>query len=321
MGKTRVTVEIDGVARELFSVEERKTGDLMIFLKSSMAISTSTGAAHEEIVEQRFSVHVSPRSRGHTIKQTLKTVAGTATTSALVLPVGVRPVSPVGLLLDRHAQFCWPIFMARPPQLDGGRYDSAPKPADRQLSLGAFNPGLANLVYMVVVTSTDVGTLPTVRGRTKVETMRFQRFNLHVMNGYSLAPSAPTGEFLTYATSPQLNGEERPSGESTPESSYRLPAIEGEFFRGFGILRDRLAGQFVGIEDEEAVGEDGPAVTIWGLSCVCVAAPPLNREETMRAFDSYISEATTGAARSGRIGKARNVGMPGWLRAALDPCR
>ena len=151
-GKTRITVEIGGVARELFSVKERKGGDVMIYLKSSRSIATTEGAEHEDIAEQRFSVHVSPRSRGHTIKQTLRTAAATTNTSAFVLPRTLSTRTPAGLVLPPRPQFCWPIFMARPPRLDGGHYDSRPRKTDRkgsrmeQAREASLSPAIRNLM-------------------------------------------------------------------------------------------------------------------------------------------------------------------------------
>jgi hypothetical protein len=310
-GKVRVTVSVDGVARELFSVEERKGGDVMIFLKASAAVSTSERAEHQEVAEQRFSVHVSPKSLGHTIKQTLRTSAGQTTTSALVLPRPINGRSAGGVILRSQLRFCWPIFMVRPPRLDAERYESKPKAADRQVSIGSFNPNLASLVYMVIATSPDVLDITMTRERTNLATLRFTRFNLHIMHGCSLAPAIGPGDFLTFATGPQRADGDQPITAKEPAISFSLPAVEGRFFEGFGIIRDRHASRFLMKADHDAPDES-IATSMWGLSAVCVRAPPLTGAETMQHFEQYLAEVSAHMARSPTVGRSRGS-LPDWL--------
>lgn len=311
-GKTRITVEIEGVARELFSVDERKGGDLMIYLKSARSIATSDDAEHEEVAEQRFSVHVSPKSRGHTIKQTLRTAGATTTTSAFVLPRNLSAKTPAGILLPPRPQFCWPIFMARPPRLDTGHYDSRPKNADRQISLETFDPGRASIVYMVIASSTDVTELPSIRRRTSAAVLRFRAFNLHVLYGYSPVPSLPAGDFLTFATSPQLTGSQQPSGDREPRVSLSLHASEGAFFQGLGILRDRYGRRFVEVEEQD-LDLDGAATIMWGMAAFCTPLPAASPEEVIRSMDEYLAEVGSMNVSFDRIGLPRAAKLPDWL--------
>jgi hypothetical protein len=314
-GKTRVTVEIGGIARELFSIEERKSGDLMLFLKASAAIAIADGAEHEDVAEQRFSVHVSPKSQGHTIKQTLRTRLGQTTTSAFVLPVGSSARSPAGLVLPDRRRFCWPVYMARPPRLDSGRYDSTPKPADRNIALEPFDPSIASLVYMVAATSTDIATLPDIRKRTSLVTLPFASFNLHVRYGFCPVAALPFGHFLTFATGSQLKGGEAPSSSRQPRVSLHPPAIEGAFIEGLGVLRDRFARHFLGVKGE-GIDEAGAATMMWGLSAFCLAKPPKSAKEIMPAFDAYMAEVKEMSASLGRIGQRRQGVLPDWLEEA-----
>lgn len=311
-GKTRITVEIGSIVRELFSVEERKGGDLMIYLKSARSIATSDGAEHEDVAEQRFSVHVSPRSRGHTIKQTLRTAAETTVTSAFVLPRARSAKSPAGLLLPSKPQFCWPIFMTRPPRLDSGHYDSRPKNADRRVEIKAFNPAWASIVYMVIVSSPDVDELPSIRRRTSIVTLPFRAFNLHVLYGFSPVPSLPSGDFITFATSPQICGPQQPAGGREPRVSLSLPATEGAFFHGLGILRDRYSKNFLELERQDAEFEDAAAL-MWGMSAFCIAEPPLSANDAVARMNDYHAEIRAMGATSTRIGAHNYAKLPDWL--------
>ncbi|MDF2496085.1 hypothetical protein [Sphingomonas sp.] len=311
-GKTRITVEIGGVTRELFSVEERKGGDLMIYLKSSRSIATSGEAEHEDIAEQRFSVHVSPKSRGHTIKQTLKTSAAKTTTSAFVLPRIASTRTPAGVVLPPRPQFCWPIFMVRPPRLDTGHYDSRPRKADRRVDLTPFDPVRASIVYMVIASSPNVTELPSIRRRTSAAVLQFRAFNLHVLHGYSPIPSLPAGDFLTFATSPQLTGPQQPSGDREPRYSLTLPAVEGSFFHGLGILRDRYGKQFLEAELQDP-GLDGAATIMWGMAAFCTAQPAASADEVIRSMEEYHAEIRAISASEGRIGAPMSGRLPDWL--------
>lgn len=315
MAKTRIVVELDGILRELFSIDERKSGDLAIYVKSSAEIDVKDGDDHQEVAEQRFSVHVSPKSRGHTIKQTLRTSLGNTTTSALVLPVKASRKSDFGLLLPDQIFFCWPVFAFRPPRLDTGRYDSKPKTADRIINLGSFNPSRANLIYMVVATSTNVETIPNSRGRTLIESIKFKHFNLHVVYGYSLAPSMPAGDFLTFATSAQLGRGETPSGPRSPLNSLGLPAVEGRFFESIGIFRDRYSEKFVEVEDSE-LGVHGAAVTMFALSGICVQKPPMHPQDILDAFNDYEKEMAKFSTLKTPGSAAQKPELPVWMEEA-----
>jgi hypothetical protein len=290
VGKTRFTVEVDGFNRELFSLSEKKDGDIMLFIKSAREIATSSGGTHEAVGEQRFSVHVSPKSIGHTLKQTLRTRSGVTTTSALVLPRRYLEKTASGLVVGPAQQFCWPIFMYRPPILDLDRYDSKPKPADRKIDIGSMNPNLSSLVYMVVATSPDVTEIPQTRNRTFSHTVKCRVFNIHVVIGYSLAPSIPQGEFLTFVTSTMQQSWTPSKIVRSPRTSHQPSIIEAEFFRGFGLLRDKYASDFAELDQSsDSFNKNSlPLSSLMRiLAAICVDKSPFSAEESIKAYDDY----------------------------------
>lgn len=316
--KTRVVVDIDGQQRELFAVEERKNGDVMIYVKWSRQMSTADDADHVDLAEQRFSIHVSPKSAGHMIKQTVKSSKVTTTTAALVLPNEVRRKTQGGIYSDKERFFCWPVYMVRPPRLDSGRYDCKPKPADQILSLGLMKPNLSNVVYMVVVTYPNVSTIEEVRGRTLVQTISFEKFNVHVVYGFSLAPSVPFGDFLTFTTGPQLAEGQLPPSGRRPHRSYGMRAIEGEFFRGFGILRDRYRRH---IKQGDAEAQQEQLDFFWTLSAICVPSPPRNGADTLTLVDRYNEEsASLKKWRSSPLAVVEQD-FPDWLKLEFNKNR
>lgn len=316
--KTRVVVDIDGQQRELFAVEERKNGDVMLYVKWSRQMSTSDGADHEDLTEQRFSIHVSPKSAGHTIKQTVKTSKVTTTTSALVLPNEVRRKTQGGIYPDKEKSFCWPVYMGRPPRLDVGRYDCKPRPADQILSLGAMKPTLSNVVYMVVVTYPNVSTIEEVRGRTRVQTIGFEKFNVHIVYGFSLAPSVPFGDFLTFTTGPQLEEGQAPPSGRRPHRSYGMRAIEGEFFRGIGILRDRYRRH---MEEGDPEAQQEQLDFFWTLSAICVPSPPQSGADILPLVDRYNEELASLKKWRSSLLAVVEPDFPDWLKLEFDKNR
>jgi len=313
-GKIRVSINVEGADRELFSLIERKSGDIMVLLKAAVSVSTADAVEFQEVKEQRFSVHVSPKSQGHTIKQTLRTAEGPTTTSALVMPRTVSSRSSGGIILRPRKQFCWPIFMVRPPSLNNDRYLSSPKPADQRISLGSFNPKLASLTYMVIVTSPHILEIATTRNRTNLATILFSTFNIHVMYGFSIAPIIGPGDFVIFATSPQRAEGEKPKGLQ-PAASIGLPAVEGRFFQGFGLIRDLHGKRF--LPDLKDLSEGNDAMTVWGLSAICVRDPPTSGIETMRHFDEYMREVDAFKAAN-PIAVPRKDQSLDWLYGIVD---
>jgi hypothetical protein len=135
------------------------------------------------------------------------------------------------------------------------------------------------------------------------------------MHGYSLAPSIGSGDFLTFATGPQRTDGEKPAVARKPALSFGLPAVEGRFFEGFGLMRDRHAERFLSISDDAA--DDHAAVNMWGLSCICVSTPPATAAETMKLFEEYVSEASAGGAVLNPFRARTGRGLPEWLEKRI----
>lgn len=210
--KTRVVVSVDGVDRELFSIRERRGGDLLVAVKHGMEFDFGLGENYQPIYEQRFSVHRSPLSPGFTLKQTLMAGMNTHTTAAWVLPgrEGLR----------------WPIFGMRCPTLAKERYVSGIRAKDTPVRLPSYNPLQYTLAYMLVVTSCGAPDPRTFENPTASITIRCGDFDLHVWYLYMAAPSLEQGDILVYATS-------APRTDNTPH--YTITPIEGR-----SLARERL---------------------------------------------------------------------------------
>jgi len=62
--RTRFLINVDGAPRELFSIIEKRSGDLTLLVKFGRQIAKLT-PVYEDLKEQRFSVHTSPKSHGY----------------------------------------------------------------------------------------------------------------------------------------------------------------------------------------------------------------------------------------------------------------
>ena len=227
--KTRVVVNIDGQQRELFAVDERKNGDVMLYVKRSRQMATVDGADHEGPDGAAFFNSRKSQVCGSYDQADRQDRKGHHHNLRARSPNEIRRKTQGGIYPDKEKFFCWPVYMERHPSLDVGRYDCKTRPADQILSLGAMKPILSNVVYMVVVTYPNVSTIDDVRGRTLVQTIGFNKFNVHIVYGFSLAPSVPFGDFLTFTTGPQLEEGQAPPSGRRPHRSYGMRAIEGEF--------------------------------------------------------------------------------------------
>lgn len=289
--KQRVVLPLGGVRRELFSVEERSSGDLGLYLKYGREFDLAEEDNHDAILEHRFSVHVSPKSPGHTIKQTLRSERGARTTSALILPRRGARARPSGIIIPPSDIFCWPLFAMRTSDLSAPRYESHPKLQDRLVELPSYDPSRLSLIYMLVATSKDVDVLATTRGRFDQKLMEFKRFNIHVLFGFSLVPSLTNSDMLTFATSEEQLGPTTAAPQSGARRSLDELKVEGAFFYALRRFTDLYAQRARRAMEAASDPEAEPiSVFLATRANTCVATPPVDLQERRSVYAAYLDE-------------------------------
>lgn len=195
--KTRFTVTAAGHTAELFSVFERKDGDLVVSVKRN-GFSEQAVEPFPKILEQRYSVHVSPDSTGHTITFTLRLADGSTKR-------GHRVVEGSG------STFRSLLASGRPARLDDPIFRAAPRPGDTVLQLVEFEPAQNNLIYHVFVGGR--GALDPLRNQAgwNIEIASFEVFDVAIEWSFIPLPSLPQGDSWTLLEAPR-EGPFEPAG-------------------------------------------------------------------------------------------------------------
>jgi hypothetical protein len=184
--KYRFTVGAAGADRNLFSVLERKNGDLTIGF--GFALRYESDESNPDIKHQKYSVHVSPNSQKfNTVKHELWLNDGTKLTSSF-LTDAVKSKSGF------H-----PIFCRRCPDLTNDRYLVAPDDKAKLIKLTGCKLA-GTFFYGVFVGSTDsvFGAHPGV----DVMEIAFSCFKIVVLSHHLLLPPNHRGKLLHTMTEP-----------------------------------------------------------------------------------------------------------------------
>jgi len=121
--KTRFNFQFEGESRQIVSVRERSNGDLIVMPKSGTKfINANTGPRLDHLAT-KFSIHVSPNSDGHLIKQ-------------LVHLADNRKIKNSALIKPGPEGFIWPFFYERPLSMKDAIYSPSSNTKDRQISVG-----------------------------------------------------------------------------------------------------------------------------------------------------------------------------------------
>lgn len=222
--KTRLAVTVDRVDRELFSVLDKKNGDLMITVKSAEEFELGHSNTFVGVKQHRFSVHTSPQSPGNTLTCTTEDVDGIVVkTSAFALP------SRQGL--------CWPLFALLCPSLRADRYLVKPRAGDRMRVIDRYNPDRGTLVYFVIITSKQLVTLRPDKRCFSTHVIQCTNFCVHVWHTFLTAPSINQGGYALFVTSPpQIDGVAIDAPFIPNAPSFTAPALRDEMARALQLL-------------------------------------------------------------------------------------
>ena len=187
--RTRVVVKLDGKTKELFSVIERKNGDLAILPKYEENHEKDSRVGR--IKNEHISIHRSPNSIGFLIKNTTLLDEGIFTSYAQF-----RHPGPDGLaaVVSGHAA----------ADLVHSRYDCKPKKEDDLVYLyGDDIQGSGALFYFLIVLA-NAGDFP-LSVRTEPTILHFENFTILCLSGFlPLLPFRKSVK-LRYVTSAPRN--------------------------------------------------------------------------------------------------------------------
>lgn len=187
LAKVRVTIDVGGVPRKLFSINENARGYLALGFQAALR-ETVTGG---KIGQQKYSIHTSADSENFTdIHHTLITKDGRTVES----PLGGHLLTDAIKLKTGYAPICSRVC----PDLSGSRYIS---PVRGFLSLGAYDPKNSTLCYVILVTYPEAPTLrfPSDKDWQIIE-RTFQLFKIAVVHCLHQTPSTTEGGVLHHRT-------------------------------------------------------------------------------------------------------------------------
>jgi hypothetical protein len=236
--KHRVTVNASGQESELFAIEERENGELLIFEKRSHSFSLDKDAASVPLLERRHTIHLSPKNLdgARTIICTTRLADGrTVRSSALVHP----RQTPVGRAI------CWPLFASAHTDLSQPIYKLRARQSDVINNIASYNTKRNTLLVYVIVTG--AGLQPRLLAQN-FRTLPFRVFWLHIVHTFLPIPSTPFGYSHVLGTSII-----RINGKPTQNVSWWTNGVESpddrelseSFRRTLDLLSERQYASFI----------------------------------------------------------------------------
>jgi hypothetical protein len=200
----RFVVECGGELKRLFSVREVSKGSLIITTDAPSSVATNEGQV-ARILSYKHTVHTSERSEtGANLVHMTQEFENGSTKHAHLLTHAVR-----------DGTFA-PIYQKLAPD-PRNKPSLFPHKKDTVVSLGAFDPGAATLIYGIWLSSAkDVANFPLDAAYSSV-VHQFREFSLSIASGFVAEPSSVIGTSLLYSTTSanRLSGLEQRLGYRT----------------------------------------------------------------------------------------------------------
>lgn len=184
MGKAKVRFCIDagGQRAELASVRQLPRGDLMIAPRKNL-YQEMEGGPNVRLLDERFSVHVSPNSpRGHTVTNTLDLAGG-------------RRISRRVFVNYETGPFLWPLCARRMARPSDPHFAARPHTRDTVYDLGSFDPTVNNLIFFIIVSSPNIRTAMAGAWQSRIHD--FEHFSVTLAWTFMPLPSMDAGDVMT----------------------------------------------------------------------------------------------------------------------------
>lgn len=252
--KTRITVNVGGVERELFSILDRGNGELLLLMKAATALDVPIVEA-VGIKEERYSLHPSDAAMDRdavSLKYTVQALDGAIQDA-------------VALAKLRSSNEVWCLRASRVGLLNLDRYSSNPGDSDTLISLSSSSTWAGVLVYFIFVGRPDLDEELLSQIGLPFRKLTYSRFSVTVVFGYMNVPAIPNTDYICVATSlPRIN-REKPSinieTDGNPLTMAELPHFIAQISERFGhIYIERMKREF-----RESGGEM-PAEMVAGLA-------------------------------------------------------
>jgi tetratricopeptide (TPR) repeat protein len=189
--RTKFGFQIADNFHAILSVHENKIGELIInpsFAEKYSEIEFGNPNAEKEIIAQHYTVHNSPQFEDENVlNHTLEYIDRSKTNTRIYTRAFKR------------TNLSCPVLQVRGQDFSIDRYKTQKKATYHYIALGDYNPKVATLYYMIVVSNSGL-TFKDNFPDLHVRTVHFQKYSFSILWSYGLIPSHPTGNkshFLT----------------------------------------------------------------------------------------------------------------------------
>ncbi|MDR6956022.1 hypothetical protein J2X65_005416 [Ancylobacter sp. 3268] len=210
--RTRFVIECKGQISEIFSVEERKIGDLGIYIKRSEDLELNNDGNYIPLIEYRISVHVSPNAPGHTFTHHNSLSDG----RHLICSTYVIPQDDV---------LMWKLLSHASADLSHKIYKYDNKSNDELISLGSYDPSKEVLVYHLIISSIGVDFSHLFGFQYTYK--EYKSFQINVLWGFMKSTTINQGSIVLVMTSQmKVDGVPQPGPTFPDVLSPNLERIE-----------------------------------------------------------------------------------------------
>lgn len=185
---TRYGVRVDGGFRTLFTIIEKPSGELIIPIKGAERFG-SDWSSGKKVLEQRYSIHPSPKSAEfNVLKQTIN-LEGGKSISTVALTDAVKAKRGFSILFARRCQ----TFAGSPPE--------AINPKQQTYALAEFDSSMFNLMHAIFVGSPEL-EFDARDENIIINSLTFRKFKIVLMASLYALPAHHTTEMLHALTLP-----------------------------------------------------------------------------------------------------------------------
>lgn len=202
--RKRFVVPTPDGPHELFSALQVKSGDVQVFIRSSLNLEAKS---FEAISHEKFSIHRSPDSSGTTIVKTLS-IASSLRASAFIE--------------DSSVDLCWLFYARACPDIRNERYHLKIREKDKLIEIAAA-PTTEHSLFFFLFAQRKTGSLANIDGFL-LHVEEFDHFNLGVYTTYVDIPPSPVSYQVDITTS-NARLDQQPMS-SLPEGGAASLSIE-----------------------------------------------------------------------------------------------
>ena len=200
----RVVINIQGQDKNLYQIQERKSGDLTIMLKHGGKLTKETAeelGVHKEttIKNQRYSIHLSPQSlEENTIKHTLE----------LENEKNVETYHLTKALKKHNPYMAVPVVSQLHLNLSLKKYNNRAKRKETKYSFGRFFPEEHTLFTGLFITKKEFRIEKDFKHCNYLY-IEFSNFNILILKTILFFPSSPDGYFAHFLNPPHNSKTEK----------------------------------------------------------------------------------------------------------------